>query len=127
MSEIRATTISDAAGTGPITLTKQQASKQWCRWNMSGAAAIADSFNTSTLTDNGTGRGQLAYTSNMSDGNYSMATGVGELTGGGNRGIGVRGSDKAPATDGCAYFSFNTSFSASDETICSTSIFGDLA
>lgn len=127
MSEIRATTISDSAGTGPITLTKQHAAKQWCRWNMSGTPAIDDSFNTSTLTDNGTGRGELAYTSNMADGNYSMATGVGELTGGGNRGIGVRGSDQAPAASGCAYYIFNTSGSASDDSVCSTSIFGDLA
>ena len=127
MSDIRANTISAANGTGPVTLTKQMASKQWCRWNQTGTAAINDSFNTSSLTDLGTGRGQLAYSSNMSDGNYHLATAVGELTGGGNRGIGVRGTDKPPSTDGCAYFCFSTNWSGADQDLCSASIHGDLA
>ena len=63
----------------------------------------------------------------MADGNYHLATAVGELTGGGNRAIGVRGSDKAPAVDGCAYFAFNMSGTAGDEDICSAEIHGDLA
>jgi len=127
MSNLVVSNISDgttSVGTGYVL---NGSAKQWCRWNMSGTAAIVDSFNTSTLTDNGTGRGELAYTSNMSNGNYHIATGVGELTGGGNRGIGVRGSDQAPAVSGCAYYSFNTSWAASDEDICSASISGDLA
>jgi hypothetical protein len=127
LSEIRANTISAANGTGPVALTKQMASKQWCRWNHTGTAAINDSFNTSSLTDNGTGRGQLAYTSNMADGNYHLSTAVGELTGGGNRGIGVRGTDKTPSTDGCAYLCFNTNWSPADQDLCSASIHGDLA
>ena len=81
---------------------------------MSGTAAINDSFNTSSLTDVSTGVGQLAYTSNMSDGNYHIATAVGELTGGGNRGVGIRGYQKPPSVDGCAYMIFNTGWTYSD-------------
>ncbi len=44
MSEIRATTISDAAGTGPITLTKQSAAKAWVSYNNNTATPFAVGF-----------------------------------------------------------------------------------
>jgi hypothetical protein len=64
LSEIRATTISDAAGTGPITLTKQSAAKGW--WVLSDAAVPQNSFNVSSGTDNGTGDYSANLTSAMS-------------------------------------------------------------
>ena len=73
MSEIRATTISDAAGTGPVTLTKQSAAKAWINFNGSGTVATRNSFNTSSLTDLGTGRYRITYTNSMS-GNYSTTS-----------------------------------------------------
>ena len=74
MSEIRATTISDSAGTGPITLTGQSAAKAWCNWNGTGTAAIRDSFNTTSITDNGIGDYTFTITNNLSDTNYSVTT-----------------------------------------------------
>ena len=71
MSEIRANTVSDAAGTGPVTLTKQSAAKAWATVNMSGTAAISDSFNFTSLTDNGTGDYTATFTSAMANGNYA--------------------------------------------------------
>ena len=55
MSEIRANTISDAAGTGPVTLTKQSAAKTWARGTMVTTAAIYDSFNIASISDYGVG------------------------------------------------------------------------
>ena len=56
MSEIRVTTVSDTAGTGPVTLTKQSASKAWARFNGSSFSTSGDStFNITSLTDDGTG------------------------------------------------------------------------
>ena len=63
MSNIRATTISDAAGTGPITLTGQTAVKAWI--DHSSAAVINDSFNVSSLTDNGTGNHTVNLTNSF--------------------------------------------------------------
>ena len=74
MSEIRATTISDAAGTGPITLTGQSAAKAWVNMNGTGTVAIRDSFNTSSITDFSTGRYKQLYTNNMSSDDYSVST-----------------------------------------------------
>ena len=70
MSEIRANTISDAAGTGPATLTKQSAAKMWCQ--ASNAPAINDSFNVTSLTDVGTGKLTYNLTSNMSSASYAF-------------------------------------------------------
>ena len=66
MSEIRATTISDAAGTGPITLTGQSAAKAWVSFNGTGAAAIVTSQNISSLTDNATGDYRVFFTNSFS-------------------------------------------------------------
>ena len=56
MSEIRASIISDAAGTGPIYLHKQSAAKGWVNFIGQGTIAFRGSVNVSSLTDNGTGR-----------------------------------------------------------------------
>lgn len=73
MSEIRATTISDAAGTGPITLTKQVAPKAW-GVNSYTTNTFRDSFGLSSLTDNGTGNYTFTFT-NAFDGSRYCALG----------------------------------------------------
>ena len=71
MSEIRANTISDAAGTGPVTLTGQYAAKVWVNFNGSGTVAIRGSGNVSSITDNGTGDYTVNFTSALADANFS--------------------------------------------------------
>ena len=72
MSEIRATTISDAAGTGPITLTAQSAAKVFVNANHS-TNTIQESLNVSSLTDNATGQMTFTFTNNMSSTTYSVS------------------------------------------------------
>jgi hypothetical protein len=55
LSEIRATTISDSAGTGPITLTKQSAAKAWINYKQAATFDIRDSINISSVSDEGSG------------------------------------------------------------------------
>ena len=76
MSEIRATTISDAAGTGPIALTKQSAAKAWAG-NVTDSAVSSSSFNISSISDTGSGDNRLNLTNNMSAANYSVVSMVG--------------------------------------------------
>ena len=73
MSDIRANTISDAAGTGPITLTKQSAAKAWVNFNGTGTIAVRDSENVSSLTDNGTGGYSANLTNSFSTTGYSTS------------------------------------------------------
>jgi hypothetical protein len=70
MSTIRADTIEDAAGTGPVTLTDQHASKVYARTAGAGTS-ITEGFNTSSVTDHGTGDHTINYTNNMSSVNYA--------------------------------------------------------
>ena len=75
MSEIRATTISDAAGTGPIALTKQSAAKAWVSYNNNTATPFAwGSFNSSSLTDLGVGQIQINYVSSLQNGYTSVGS-----------------------------------------------------
>ena len=70
MSEIRVTTVSDTAGTGPVTLTKQSASK--FRVHHSGDSPTTnESFNMSSLADNGTGDYTYTFTSGFNTAYYS--------------------------------------------------------
>jgi hypothetical protein len=71
MSELRANTISNAAGTGPVTLTGQYASKAWVNFNGIGTVAIRESDNVSSITDNGTGTYTVTFTTAMADTNYA--------------------------------------------------------
>ena len=78
MSEIRVTTVSDTAGTGPVTLTKQSAAKVFCRHTMVSTTAITSSFNVSTVTDNGTGDSTINYTNAFSAADQCVTGGAGD-------------------------------------------------
>lgn len=71
MSELRANTISDAAGTGPVTLTGQYAAKAWVNFDGTGTVAIRQSGNVASITDNGTGDYSVNFTAALTDADYS--------------------------------------------------------
>lgn len=75
MSELRANTITHSDGTSPVTLTKQSATKAWANFDGTGTVATRATFNQTSLTDITTGRYDLSFVSNMSNANYSVATG----------------------------------------------------
>ena len=82
-SVLNVDTIADKAGTGPVGLTKQQAAKVWASI-LSNNTGFSDTFNCSSLADNGTGDGTTSFTSAMSDANYAHSLGhkPGSLTSG---------------------------------------------
>jgi hypothetical protein len=64
MSEIRAATVSNLAGTGPVTLTKQSAAKAWITYASNVTPLVVyDSFNVSGVTDNGSGNQTINFSS----------------------------------------------------------------
>lgn len=73
MSELRANTISDAAGTGPVTLTGQYAAKAWVNFNGTGTVAIRQSGNVSSITDNGTGDYTVNFTTAVPTTDYVVS------------------------------------------------------
>jgi len=50
-----------------------QVCKAWVNFNGSGAVAIRDSYNVSSITDNGTGNYTISFTTAMPDANYSAS------------------------------------------------------
>ena len=97
MSEIRATTISDAAGTGPIALTKQSAAKVFCSFDQYYSNAVRDSFNVSSVIDVSTGRSQFNLTSQFSSSDYSVVI-TGKLAAIGFLATAVHGSSTPTAS-----------------------------
>ena len=73
MSELRADTITGSDGTSPVTLTKQSAAKAWGHFEGSDAT-FDDSFNTTSLTDNGTGNFSPQLTNSFTNANYAAST-----------------------------------------------------
>tara|TARA_R110001606_G_scaffold389749_1_gene556119 strand:- start:32 stop:433 length:402 start_codon:yes stop_codon:yes gene_type:complete len=61
-------------GNSTTTSLQQGLSKFWVRWNGTGTAAENDAFNSSGLTDNGTGQTTFGFSSNMNNANFSLAT-----------------------------------------------------
>jgi hypothetical protein len=120
MSEIRATTISDAAGTGPITLTKQSAPKAQVNFDGSSIAINTGSLNISSVTDDATGK----YTPNFTNSFDAVPSATGGMTVSNYPGL-MRVN---PATGSCQIFC-STSYSSTylDSSDTSIQCCGDLA
>ena len=71
MSTLKADTIQSTSG-GAATLTKQHAAKAWSNIDGSGTVSYRDSFNTSGLTDNGTGDYTTSFSTSFGNANYSF-------------------------------------------------------
>jgi len=130
MSDLRVNTISASDGTSPVTLTKQSAAKAWAEI-AAGGASLPDSFNFSSIDDDGTGEYGLNYISAMGNVNYSAnATLTFGHTSGANNIRVLYVESKATSSveidggyaDGSAYFS-----TYDIETNANVTVHGDLA
>tara|TARA_R110002012_G_scaffold80443_1_gene204125 strand:- start:817 stop:1188 length:372 start_codon:yes stop_codon:yes gene_type:complete len=71
MSTLKADTIQSTSG-GAATLTKQTAAKHLCVFDGTGTAAVDESFNNSSLTDNGTGRYAVTVTNAFTNLHFAL-------------------------------------------------------
>jgi hypothetical protein len=77
LSEIRVNTVSDAAGTGPATLTGQAANKAWAVLiNGTSTLAIGDSLNVSSVTDAGAGLYWVNWSNSFNTTSYATTAGT---------------------------------------------------
>ena len=74
-SVLNVDTIADKAGIGPVGLTKQHASKAWCKFGPD--AQPDDSFNIASGTDVAVGQWRFAKTNAMSTTNYAITSSSG--------------------------------------------------
>lgn len=94
MSTLKVGTIQDTNGNNSST-PQQVASgraKAWVNFNGTGTIAERDSFNVSTLTDNGQGDYTITMTTAMSNANYAVVATSGDGSASAVRGCGVMNS-----------------------------------
>ena len=78
-SELRVNTLKDAAGNNSVAMTYvAQTPKGWSRIPDT-HDALTDSFNASSIADNGTGQATISLVSSMSDANYCGTSASGHI------------------------------------------------
>jgi hypothetical protein len=133
-SILRVNTLTDASSNNSIA-TSFVAGGSAKAWNFfdgsAGTISYADSFNSSTLTDIGTGNHKYAFTNNMGNANFSFggAAIVDETTFGLLTGTEIAGSHARSTSSSGGFFTTNTASvnSSANANSISTQIFGDLA
>ena len=73
-------------GNSTTTNLQQGLAKHWCKFNGTGTVAVLDSFNNSSLADNGTGLYTLTITNDFANVNYTSVDGGIFGVGGGSSG-----------------------------------------
>jgi len=133
MSTLKANTFTGTTSAGSINVTgeggstttnlQQGLAKAWINFNGEGTIASRDTFNMSSISDEGTGDYQINYTSNMGNGNYAPS-GMGEADGK----IVIDDSDySGNVTTSSLDVEAKTGGSNIDREIICTTIHGDLA
>jgi hypothetical protein len=82
-SQLKVNTLTGVTTAGSIVVTgegnstttnlQQGLCKQWIHFNGEGTVAILDSFNTTSITDNGTGDHQVTIASDMANDDFSVS------------------------------------------------------
>jgi hypothetical protein len=122
-------TTSDTANTGTeksidTSFIFNGVAKSWCNLQGKSTASIVDSFNTASMTDEGTGLYNTVFTNNMVNDDYCATGAAGEyVDNGGNRSLGLR----ARATTGINVRGFYDGNSAADLEDLNVATHGDLA
>ena len=78
MSTIIATTLSNGSVSVPTATVVNGSAKAWVNFNGTGTIAARDSFNLSSLTDNGTGDYTVTITNAMGNTDYTLSGAIGD-------------------------------------------------
>jgi hypothetical protein len=88
-TDVKATNVKDASGgnsTTPLQINRGRA-KFWVNFNGTGTLAVRDSFNVSSVTDGGTGRYTVNFSTSFdANDNYCVATCIGQSNSNGDHG-----------------------------------------
>ena len=125
MSTLAVGTIKSISSAAPVFqntsgVEKGQLSKAWINFNGTGTVAIRDSFNVSSLTDNGTGNYTMNFSAAMSDANYCVVSAGSES---GVGGVARFVSGDGNTTSAALLLTFNSTTSI-DYGFCSFAVFG---
>jgi len=79
MSTLEVSNLNDGTTTVATTYVTNGSAKAWINFNGSGTIAARDSFNHSSLTDNGTGDYTIGLSSAMGNTNYATTGGIDQM------------------------------------------------
>ena len=122
MSTITVTNIKATGETASRSATSIAAA--WCDWNQVGTQAIRDSFNISSITDDGTGKTTVSINNDMTNANWA---GVIYQSGYGSDGFdnNYAGGLDQKAAGSCRLTAYSSSLI--DAFLCDLIVIGDLA
>ena len=111
-------------GNSTTTNLQQGLAKVWANWNGTGTVAIRDSFNTASITDNGTGDYTTNVSSAMANANYCYTALGGDTSG--SLSVRIENASNRTTTT-IDLISYNTSNAALDIQDVNSLFHGDLA
>ena len=125
-SELRVNTLKDASGNNSIatSFVAGGSAKAWVNFDGTGTIAARDSFNLSSLTDNGTGDISVNFSSSMSNDDYSQS---GSSSSGAVSGTDTWINAYAWATGYVSVGTNNSSQNLIDRAYVNVNVHGDLA
>ena len=127
MSTLKVNTIQNTSAAHSSTPEEiaQGRAKAWINFNGSGTIAIRDSFNISSITDNGTGDYTVTFSSAMASTNFVVTGSSGATSTDPLRNLGLYVSFTTTTFRiFTAYFGVTSGFGRDDELVC-CSVFGD--
>ena len=80
MSTLSVSNITDGTDTVETGYVVNGSAKAWVNFNGTGTAAIRDSFNVASLTDNGTGNYNVNFSNSMANTGYSVGSSVDQIS-----------------------------------------------
>tara|TARA_R100000030_G_scaffold66805_1_gene50872 strand:- start:245 stop:652 length:408 start_codon:yes stop_codon:yes gene_type:complete len=133
-SQLKVDTITGVTTAGSIAVTgegnstttnlQQGLAKVWANWNGTGTVAIRDSFNTASITDNGTGDYTTNVSNAMANANYCFTALGGDTSG--SLSVRIENSSNRTTTT-IDLISYNTSDAMLDIQDVNSLFHGDLA
>ena len=126
MSTLKVNTIQNTSGGSSSTpeQIEQGRAKAWVNFNGTGTIAIRDSFNVSSITDNGTGDTTITLTNAMSNTNYAVTGAAGQSSSDPFRILGLYNSFTTTTFRVRSHFQGGTPYERDGELNC-CAVFGD--
>ena len=128
LGKIKADTLEHStAGSVDTQFVVNGSAKSWWQVDGTSTAHINDSFNTSALTDNGTGDYTVTYSNNMGNVNYSAVGACGRDGGSYAGGDCEIPGPATPTVSAIRFYTYNYDATLADVVYISGQICGDLA
>jgi hypothetical protein len=130
-SELRVDTLKDSSGNNSVGMSyvSNGSAKQWSNF-VGSSTSVNDSFNTASVTDNGTGDFSPQLTNSMDNANYNVACMIKPTNSQSNQTVGRCGNiryNEDPTTGGYRVITITTGGSPEDNGKTMTTVHGDLA